>query len=100
MLYNLMLKLNAILAGKEIVEVVEYKKDNDIYINGTLIYTIDETSDEYGKVYIDVDGYQTYSFCMHNTDGERNVRCHYLKEAEVMELFYRAVHKDLELYSY
>ena len=96
MLYNLMQKLNLILGENWIVT---YRKD-DIYINGCLEYIIDKESYGYYKISITVDGFSTYDFAMSNQDGERNVRCHYLKEAEVLALFYKAIHKDLELYSY
>jgi hypothetical protein len=96
MLYNLMLKLNAILGDNW---RVTYRKDN-IYTNGCLEYIIDKESYEYYKISIILDGFLTYDFAMSNQDGERNVRCHYLKEAEVMDLFYKAIHKDLELYNY
>jgi hypothetical protein len=89
-------KLNAMLGGDW---RVTYRKDN-IYTNGCLEYIIDKESYEYYKISIIVDGFQTYDFTMSNQDGERNVRCHYLKEAEVMKMFYRAIHKDLELYNY
>lgn len=96
MLYNLVSKLNRMLDSEN---KVEYRNDS-VYTNGVITYLVDPESDEYGKIYIDSDGYDTYYFCMHNSDGQRNVRCHFLKEPEVMELFYRAVHKDLELYNF
>jgi hypothetical protein len=95
MVYNLVSKLNKMLIGRK----VEYRKDK-LYVNGIITYIVDVESYEYGKIYIDSDGYNTYSFCMHNADGQRNVRCHYLKETEVLELFSRAINKDLELYNY
>jgi hypothetical protein len=91
-----MLKLNAILGDNW---RVTYRKDN-IYISGCLEYIIDKESYEYYKISIMVDGFLTYDFAMINQDGKRNVRCHYLKEAEVMDLFYKAINKDLELYNY
>jgi hypothetical protein len=96
MIYNLVSKLNNMLEDNR---KVEYRKDK-LYVYGVITYLVDPESDEYGKIYIDGDGFNTYSFCMHNSDGQRNVICHYLKEAEVMELFYKAIHKDLELYNY
>jgi hypothetical protein len=91
-----MLKLNSILGENW---RVKYRKDN-IYTTGCLEYIIDQESHEYYKISIIVDGFNIFDFAMSNQDGRRNVRCHYLKETEVMELFYRAIHKDLELYSY
>lgn len=96
MLYNLVSKLNRMLDADR---KVEYRKDS-LYTNGVITYLVDHESYEYGKIYIDSDGFQTYSFCMHNADGQRNIRYHFLKEVEVLELFYRAIHKDLELYNY
>jgi hypothetical protein len=96
MLYDLMKKLNAMLGDGW---RVTYRKDG-IYTNGCLEYIIDKESYDYYKISIIVDGFQTYDFAMSNQEGERNVRCHYLKEAEAMDLFYKAIHKDLELYCY
>jgi hypothetical protein len=91
-----MLKFNEILGDNW---RVTYRKDN-IYTNGCLEYIVDKDSFEYYKISIIVDGFNTFDFAMSNQDGKRNVRCHFLKEAEVMELFYKAVNKDLELYNY
>lgn len=96
MLYNLMLKLNEIL-GED--RRVTYRKDN-IYNTGCLEYIIDKESFEYYKISIIADGFQTFDFTMSNQDGKRNVRCHYLKEAESIELFKKVIHKDLNLYNY
>jgi hypothetical protein len=91
-----MLKLNKILGDRG---QVTYRKD-DIFRNGVITYLVDPESYEHGKIYIDADDFNEYSFCMHNADGERNVRCHYLKESEVIELFKRAINKDLDLYNF
>lgn len=96
MIRGLVTKLNKILADKG---QVEYRKD-DLYQYGLITYLVDSESYEYGKIYIDGDGFQTYSFSMHNADGQRNVRCHYLNEIEVIELFKRAINKDLDLYNF
>lgn len=96
MLYNLMLKLNLILGNKD---KVEYKKGK-LGTNSYLTYLIDPSSYEYGTVYIDLDDFQEYSFVMHNADGQRNVRCHYLTEEQIIELFTRAINKDLDLYNF